>query len=211
METVGELLRKERLQQGKSLLQVERATNLPQKTLVAIEKDDFSSLPGKPFAKGFIKIYAKYLGLDSEKLVAVFRRDWKREEEREVIPKGLVQRWQEKIINPKTALITGVFIISALFFTYIGIQVNNYLSAPNLEVYQPKDGAVISQDQVVVEGKTQPGNTVYINDQLINVSEDGSFNYTLKLFSGKKEIIVRAVNRQKRETVISRSVEVVDN
>ncbi|MBM4437855.1 MAG: helix-turn-helix domain-containing protein, partial [Actinobacteria bacterium] len=40
--------------------------------LQAIEADEFDRLPGDTFARGFIRIYAGALGLDSEPLIAAY-------------------------------------------------------------------------------------------------------------------------------------------
>ncbi len=211
METVGEILKKNREKKKKSLQQVERSTKIPQKTLKSLESNNFSTLPSLPYIKGFIRIYSQYLELDPDKLVAIFRRDWKKVEEKSFIPSGFFRNFSSKFWSPHTAKILLVFLLSSIFFVYIGIQLNNFFSTPKLKLSEPESGIVIDEKQVVVKGNTEPENSVYINDQLINVQEDGSFTYTLKLFPGENDILIRAVNRHNKVQTIKRTVEVVDN
>lgn len=68
--TLGELLRSEREKRGFSIEQVSSATKIGVKILQLIEEDRYSSLPALPFVKGFVRNYARFLGLESERLLA---------------------------------------------------------------------------------------------------------------------------------------------
>ena len=64
MPTLGELLREERRQRNLSLQQIEADTKIRKKYLIALEEDDYSSMPAMVYAHGFVQIYAEYLGID---------------------------------------------------------------------------------------------------------------------------------------------------
>jgi cytoskeletal protein RodZ len=64
MENPGEYLKREREQRGVPLNEISARTRVPMKYLLAIEADDFDSLPSATFVKGFIRSYCKHLGLD---------------------------------------------------------------------------------------------------------------------------------------------------
>ena len=51
------------------MAEVEDATKIRRKYIRALENDDFDVLPGKVYVKGFLRSYAKYLGLDGKTLV----------------------------------------------------------------------------------------------------------------------------------------------
>jgi cytoskeletal protein RodZ len=70
MSSVGETLRRERLQKGLGLQQISRETKISARLLEAIETDQFDLLPGGVFAKSFVRQYARFLGLDEEELAA---------------------------------------------------------------------------------------------------------------------------------------------
>ncbi|MEC7994076.1 MAG: helix-turn-helix transcriptional regulator, partial [Pseudomonadota bacterium] len=44
--------------------------NLTQRTIAALEADDYDNLPGWVYASGYIRAYARMLGLDADDLVA---------------------------------------------------------------------------------------------------------------------------------------------
>lgn len=58
--------------QGMGISQVEAADvlNLTQRTIAAIEADDYDNLPGWVYVSGYIRAYARMLGLDPDVLVA---------------------------------------------------------------------------------------------------------------------------------------------
>ncbi|MHB1125529.1 MAG: helix-turn-helix domain-containing protein [Bacillota bacterium] len=69
MGEIGESLRKAREEKGLSLRQVEEATKIRTCYLDALENEDFQRLPGLFYAQGFIRSYARFLGLDAEQWI----------------------------------------------------------------------------------------------------------------------------------------------
>ena len=73
MPAFGENLRREREMRGVSLEEISSATKISLRFLEAIEREDFSKLPGGIFSRSFIRSYARYLGLDEERVVTEFQ------------------------------------------------------------------------------------------------------------------------------------------
>lgn len=73
MGTFGENLRREREMRGVTLEEISDATKISVRALRAMETDEFEKLPGGIFTRSFIRAYAKYLGLDEEKIMAEFQ------------------------------------------------------------------------------------------------------------------------------------------
>ncbi len=67
--TPGEQLRSERERQGLSVGEVARQLKLATRQVEALERDDHASLPGSIFVRGFLRNYARALGLDADALV----------------------------------------------------------------------------------------------------------------------------------------------
>src|SRR5215212_3415430 len=63
---IGRLLEHKRKEQGLSLEEVEQATKIRKRYLTGLEHDDYAVLPDAVYARGFLKTYANYLGLDGE-------------------------------------------------------------------------------------------------------------------------------------------------
>src|ERR1044072_5352185 len=65
-ESLGEKLRLAREARGITLSEVAAQTRLAARYLEAIEENNYKPLPGGVFNKGFIKAYAKYVGVDEQ-------------------------------------------------------------------------------------------------------------------------------------------------
>jgi cytoskeletal protein RodZ len=72
MTAFGENLRRERDLRGVSLAEISQATKIGSRMLDAIETERFERLPGGVFNSAFVRQYARYLGLDEDKIVAEF-------------------------------------------------------------------------------------------------------------------------------------------
>src|SRR5215472_12977944 len=66
----GDRLRREREMRGVSLDDIAEATKIGTRSLRALEEEHFELLPGGIFNKGFVRAYAKYLGLNEDEAVA---------------------------------------------------------------------------------------------------------------------------------------------
>ncbi|MDQ3637750.1 MAG: helix-turn-helix domain-containing protein, partial [Actinomycetota bacterium] len=65
---IGQILEKKRLEKGLSLKEVEHATKIRTRYLEGLEREDPTVLPDPIYARGFLKTYANFLGLDGESL-----------------------------------------------------------------------------------------------------------------------------------------------
>lgn len=69
MPTLGEKFRRAREKKKVTCSQAAAATHMKIQHVEAMERDDFSRMAAPMYAKGFIKIYAEYLGLDPAPLI----------------------------------------------------------------------------------------------------------------------------------------------
>lgn len=70
MEAFGEKLRKQREQRGITLEAISSTTKISTRMLRALEEEKFEQLPGGVFNKGFVRAYARQVGLDEEEAIA---------------------------------------------------------------------------------------------------------------------------------------------
>src|SRR6266481_6432726 len=69
MGTFGDRLKKEREQRGISLDDISLTTKIGTRMLRALEEEKFDQLPGGIFNKGFVRAYARHVGLDEEQAI----------------------------------------------------------------------------------------------------------------------------------------------
>lgn len=72
-ESVGGALRRAREKRGMSLAEISRELCLKEDTLRALESRQYSALPKVPYCFGFVRTYARALGLDGEEMVRRFK------------------------------------------------------------------------------------------------------------------------------------------
>lgn len=72
--TLGEKLKQAREARGLSISEVAEQTRISPLYLESIENDDYKPLPGGIFNKGFVKSYAKFVGVDDQEALQDYSR-----------------------------------------------------------------------------------------------------------------------------------------
>ena len=72
LESIGETLREARHNKRASLEDASRATKIKFEILEQLEADEFDRLAAPAYTKGFLKLYAEYLGLESQAIVEAY-------------------------------------------------------------------------------------------------------------------------------------------
>lgn len=79
--SIGDTLKDQREKKKLSIVDVSGATRISKKYVQAMEDNNFMLIPSPVFAKGFLKTYAGYLGLDVKELLAELSDYYKNKEE----------------------------------------------------------------------------------------------------------------------------------
>jgi cytoskeleton protein RodZ len=75
MKKIGDILRERREEKKLTLGQVQAQTHISSKYVLGLENGIMSEFPGEVYYLGFLRRYAKFLGLDDDDLIQVFRRE----------------------------------------------------------------------------------------------------------------------------------------
>lgn len=208
MIRIGQRLHDQRIRKGFTLKDVAKATKIRFEFLSAIENGEYDKLPSSAYALGFVKNYAEFLELPVKEMLPLFRREFDAKKDTRVLPQGLPRSknsfFGHMLIRRNGLLITLVFII---LLGYILFQYRAAFVNPSLVLFAPRE-SVVTSTSVTVSGKTEPNVTVYINEHLVNVDQNGSFRKSIDLFPGETTITVKAVNRFGKETIVERHIEV---
>ena len=76
MAEFGALLKTAREDRGMTLRQIATSTKISMVALEALEREDFSRLPGGIFSRAFVRAYALEVGLDPDQTVAMFIEEY---------------------------------------------------------------------------------------------------------------------------------------
>jgi cytoskeleton protein RodZ len=83
----GEELRRERIIRDISLEEISQATKISVRLLKALEESDLKNLPAPTFTRGFIRAYARHLGIDPEEKVNAYLADLAGDSSEAPVPK----------------------------------------------------------------------------------------------------------------------------
>lgn len=111
--TPGAALQQAREQQGISLEQVADRIKISVAQLSALEKGDIDRLPGLAFARGYVRTYSRFLGLDADALVMLFNALYGEGSQRQVKTINRVKP-QAHLGDPMIRISVVVFILILL-------------------------------------------------------------------------------------------------
>jgi hypothetical protein len=111
---IGSSLRTAREQRQLQLPEIERATRIRTKYLLALEEERFDTIPGTAYVKGFLRTYADFLGLDGARFVDEFNERFAPAELPEAAPPVRIQR-------PRRLL--GSWLVAILLAVGVGLFV----------------------------------------------------------------------------------------
>ena len=97
---IGRVLERARQERGLSLDEAERATKIRKRYLVGLERDDYTVLPDAVYARGFLKTYANFLGLDGGSLSEEVRSRRKPRRERGINHKPPGSDFDKPLLTP---------------------------------------------------------------------------------------------------------------
>ncbi|PIP74278.1 MAG: hypothetical protein CO135_03940 [Candidatus Levybacteria bacterium CG_4_9_14_3_um_filter_35_16] len=207
MVKIGQKLQEVRLEKGLNLDEVASQTKIRHNFLVAIEKGEYSKLPSGAYAQGFVRNYARFLGLPEKETLALFRREFDENKHFHVLPDGLAKnkRFSSAGVRLRQTWVI-VFLVFVLIFGFILYQFRSYFFSPQVYIIAPKEGATISSTRFTVLGKTDSNATVTVNGLLVSVDNNGEFKKVINIFPGKSTIIIKAANKFGRQTVVKKEV-----
>lgn len=208
MRTVGQVLKEEREKKFYTLDEIEKATKIRKSLLQALEAGQYSKLPPLTFIQGFIKNYGKFLGLDQEKLLAIFRREFAEGKH----PPRVLETFSNPVddkrfkLTPARALGSVVLGLVVVFFIYLWIEYRFLVAGPFLEVSQPANQASVNSEIIQVIGRTDPEAKVSINDQEIRVDLAGKFSQEIKLSDNINNLVIISTSKTGKTTKVERTI-----
>lgn len=209
-QTLGEVLRRTRLERGYQLAEVSKRTMIPAEYIEYLEKGKYESLPAKVYVEGYVRKVAAALNLNQNAMVKVYKREVGIQEnlDKEHKRHEKTSRFSNPrfVVHPTLLRNIGVASLILAAIGYLWFQVSSLSKAPEISLIQPASDTRVSQDELLVLGTVSRGSTVNINGQSVFVSETGDFKENLTLESGANSIQVQAQNRLGKTTTITRQI-----
>jgi len=149
---IGNSLREARERQGLGYPEIELATKIRAKYIRALEEEDFTSIPGDAYIRGFLRTYAEYLGLDGDVYVdeyaSRFITSWR--DELPPRPERRRIRTREHHLERRAVLLVlaGIVLVAVLVFAAFSIP-GSSTHVPGLGKKQHRHSAT---SQLVLHG-----------------------------------------------------------
>lgn len=206
---LGARLKRARKRLGADIFDVEMKTKIRSKYIEALENDDFAVLPADAYTKGFVIRYANFLGLDENRAL----NDYFKQKSNFHLSNGDIlspnKSYREPgiIITPK--IFTPVILVSFIvgMFVYLAVQIYGFAAAPELAISSPTNNSVIESEDIEINGNTSKQADVYVNEQKIQVSGDGTFSVDYKMLPGINVISIKSVNKADKEKSLTYTLE----
>jgi cytoskeletal protein RodZ len=187
-------------------------TGIPSKYIKKIEAGEWLDLPPGVYAKGFLKKYAKSVGLDGNEVSQRYDLEIsKLEKKPQIISISSRQSFKKGffITNffKSASLRTIIFSAVAVFILiYIGWQFSVVFKNPNLSITNPSEDVIVTESRFLIEGKVSAGDALTINNEPVYAEGDGGFKKEIELLSGMNVLEIKAVSRFGKESKIIRRI-----
>ena len=121
--TIGAFLAAKRGERGLTLQQAASATHIRLEHLSALEADELELIPAPVYARGYLRTYARYLGLDEESLVAELPRPV--QDPRRTLGLGTLTPRPRVVLTGPAVALAGLLLLAGAFVFYAWRQIES--------------------------------------------------------------------------------------
>ncbi|MFD2045716.1 RodZ domain-containing protein [Ornithinibacillus salinisoli] len=157
---IGAKLKEAREQKDISLESLQDITKIQKRYLIAIEEENFAVLPGKFYARAFIKEYATAVGLDSNELLEEFKEDIPSPDEESTVQYTRINRSRKDNNPTKNSQIFSLIptIIVILLIVGIGFAAWWFLQQNTND--EPNDANETNDNEIIRRNENNNDNAV---------------------------------------------------
>ena len=176
MESYGELLKKTRKEKYLDFDTVSRETFISRDYIEALEDEKETAFPGESYLKGFLKNYAEYLGLNSERILQLYKSKALQESP---VPLELTKKEHPKFLIPLIVSILSAILLAGAIVAIITI--NKRIS--NAKAEEAIKNAYVPKKYELTEAPLKE--KLFVNDELVLGTKDGNIILKVAKTDGK--------------------------
>ncbi len=207
-DLIGEDLRRARAEKDKTTDEIGKVIGIRTEYLEALESGQYEKLPQGVYGRNFLREYARYLGLDFEKMLEIYGEDSSsRIEERQKsafahkVPKAHLFIAVPRVLK-NVLLIFAVLIC----LSYLGYYINNIITPPELEIIYPSEDIAVKESMIKIIGQTDKEAELTVNGESVLTDKEGGFEKVVSLKSGLNTISVKSKKKYSRAVLEERKI-----
>lgn len=203
--TLGMLLRSERERVGLSLEKAAGILMVRKIHLINLENDVYDNFPAGVYFRGFLRNYARLLGLDENKVFEYYECQLEITREEKIMNNIKKPEKKKEKVGKFNLIITPDILLKV--FSVLVVIVGAYLfvkalsgvsKVPKLVIESPKDNETVQIENIEIIGHTDTNSILLINNENITLRENGSFKTDVVLMEGVNEINIEVENKSGR-------------
>jgi len=191
--SLGEQLKKIREDAGFTIKDLSDITKIQIKYLERLESEEYDKLPTPVYIRGFIQKWALVCKQNPDKFLMQFYR------ENKALASGLENeqladlKLSPFVITLKHIIAGFVILVAVSLGTFFIFQQYIFQTPSKLEIFSPQEFNTISEsDNILIEGRVENVQTVTINDEIIQIDDNGEFRHQQHLSPGLNTIAIKA-------------------
>ena len=204
--TLGEYLVSLRDHLGMSVVEISKVAQIPPKYIAHLEQGDYATLPAAVYVKGFLKTLARIYRVEDKNLLTLFEAEKDLSDVLAVNAELNPRSVSRFVFSPRTLAVATVAFLGFVSLAYLYFQINSVRKSPALEVVSPGEDGVADTSFIVMSGRTEAGASVFLNNQPVVADPSGNFRENLSLAPGTNQLVIKAVSKFGKETVVTRNV-----
>lgn len=175
IEDIGTILKSSRLKSKKSLEEISSELCIRKIYLIALEDGDYETLPPIPYGVGYVRTYARYLGLNPERAVKLYKNASKTEDQNQ--EEDIAEKTEANKISGKHLIvgIMSLIAIYAIWSFYANITTPQSQStqnlAPEISVSEEIANSEIQEGTLAEDVQTNEQPTESMSETVINTPE----------------------------------------
>ncbi len=205
IEDIGTILKSSRLKSKKSMEEISGELCIRKIYLTALEEGDFKTLPPIPYGVGYVRTYARYLGLNPERAVKLYK-DTAKVEEQKAETEDIIPEANKSNIRH---IILCVLILALIYGGWeLYVQKDNTVKMVAEVTSQSEAETLISEMETISESMSQlSGNDLTTvlpeNEMSGNIGTPMPIEAETDVKIQQEEILTRPTEKEQLETTES--------
>lgn len=203
--TLDKILKNIRLSRNLTIKELSDIILISVDNIKMLESSDFLTLLSKKNINIFLKKYSKFFDLDFNKLKKYYI-DFNNDSNSVFYKKVFIKKINQNFSFFGFMKISTIFVVFVLLFFYIGVEIKNRYSKPELFISSPLDNYNTENKEVVIKGKTIKNTNININGDFVLIDQFGNFSKEILLNEGLNVIRISAAKDNGEENIVIKRI-----